>query len=332
MAVVTGTGRGVARYNAPQPPVRRSISIEEAGVASRSSSVPSATRRWSRRRFLGSAIAGAGVAALGHRLKAEPFRPAIGICRGPEEAAHFKTAGYDFLEGHVGRLLIPDKPDADFAATAATLRTLAIPLPVCNSFIPASLKIVGPEANHDAAAAYAETALRRAGATGITVIVFGSGGARKIPEGFDPSQARQQFIAFAKRIAPAAAKAGVVLALEALNRKETNFINSLAEATAITDAVAHPAVRLQGDIYHMLQEDEAPDAITAAGARIVHVHVAQKVTRHAPMPGGTDFRPYFKALKGTGYRGRISVEATWQEKADQFDRIASFLREQWDQA
>ena len=287
---------------------------------------------WSRRRFLGTAVAGTGVAVWTRGLGAAAQRPEFGAVRPIEEAAALKAAGYDFIEGFVGRLLVPDKPDADFAPTAAALKGLALPVPVCNSFIPGTLKIVGAEANPDGAAAYAETAIRRAGTSGIGIIVFGSGGARKIPDGFDAAKAKEQFIAFAKRIAPAAQRAKVLLALEPLNRKETNFINSLAEGVEIVDAVGHPALRLQADIYHMLQENEPPEAIAAAGARIVHVHVAQQGTRHAPMPGGSDFRPYFKALKGVGYKGRVAVEAVWQDKVDQFDRIAAYLKEQWDAA
>ena len=203
---------------------------------------------------------------------------------------------------------------------------------MCNSFIPSALKIVGDQANQDAAAAYAETALRRAKAAGITIIVFGSGGARRIPDGFDPAKAREQFIAFGKRIAPAASAAGVTLALEALNRKETNFINSLAEGVAIVDAVAHPAFRLQADVYHMLQENEPPQAIVDAGARIVHVHVAQKGTRMAPLPGGTDFKLYFAALKTIGYRGRLSIESSWPEGENAYARAGAYVKEQWEQS
>jgi sugar phosphate isomerase/epimerase len=272
------------------------------------------------------------VGAWAQRLVAQGQRVTFGAVRPTEEAEALRAAGYDFIEGFVGRLLVPDKPEADFAPLAANLKSLAIPVPVCNSFIPAALKVVGAEANHDAAAAYAETAIRRAGTCGIGIIVFGSGGARRIPDGFDTAQAKQQFIAFAKRIAPAAQKANVLLVLEPLNRKETNFINSLAEGAEIVDAVAHPAFRLHADIYHMMQEDEPPSAITAGGPRIAHVHVAQKGTRHAPMPGGSDFRPYFKALKGIGYQGRIAVEAVWQDKVDRFDEIATFLKAQWNEA
>jgi len=287
---------------------------------------------WTRREFVGAALAGAGLLWPARLSGAGAFVPPIGASRGIGEAQALKAAGFDFLEGQVAPTLIPDKPDADFDTLLAELRTLPVPVPVCNSFIPSALKIVGDQANQDAAAAYAETALRRAKAAGITIIVFGSGGARRIPDGFDPAKAREQFIAFGKRMAPAASAAGVTLALEALNRKETNFINSLAEGVAIVDAVAHPAFRLQADVYHMLQEDEPPQAIVDAGARIVHVHVAQKGTRMAPLPGGTDFTPYFAALKTIGYRGRLSIESSWPEGENAYARAGACVKEQWEQS
>ena len=284
---------------------------------------------WTRRRFLGTAAAGAGLAWWGPAPAGSATTLAVGVTRGIKKALVLKEAGFDYLEGGVGAILVPDKNDAEFEPLLAQIRALPLPVPVCNVFLPAALKIVGPDADHAAAAVYAQTALRRAGIAGIETIVFGSGGARRIPEGYDPARAREEFIAFAKRIAPGARKAGVRLALEPLNRKETNLINSVGEGAAVVDAVAHPAFCLHADIYHMLQEDEAPDAIDAAGDRIIHVHVAQRGTRLAPLPGGTDFRPYFAALKRIGYRGRVSIESNWPEGENAYARACAFVRDQW---
>jgi sugar phosphate isomerase/epimerase len=286
---------------------------------------------WTRREFLGATLAGAAVAGVGP-ARAQSFVPPIGITRPIAEAALLKEAGVDYIEPGVGPTLIPDKPDADFEAVLAQLRALAVPVKACNVFIPGALKLVGEQANHDAAAAYAETALRRAGRVGIPIIVFGSDGARRVPDGFDKNRALEQFIAFGRRIAPAAAAAGVTLALEPLNRKECNLINSLAEGARIVDAVGHPAFRLHADVYHMLQEDEPPEEIVKAGARIVHAHVAQKGTRMAPLPGGSDFRPYFAAYKAIGYRGRLSIESSWPEGENAYARACAFVREQWSAA
>lgn len=286
---------------------------------------------WSRREFLGATLAGAAVAGARSSL-AQSFVPPIGITRPVAEAFALKEAGVDYIEPGVGPTLIPDKPDADFEAVLTQLRALPIPVRACNVFIPGALKLVGEQANHDGAAAYAETALRRAGRVGIPIIVFGSGGARRVPDGFDKNRALEQFVAFGKRIAPAAAAAGVTIALEPLNRKECNLINSLAEGAWIVDAVGHPAFRLHADVYHMLQEDEPPDEIVKAGARIVHAHAAQKGTRMAPLPGGTDFRSYFAAYKAIGYRGRLSIESSWPEGENAYARACAFVKEQWSAA
>ena len=285
--------------------------------------------RQTRREFIGSALAAAAVLRPVGLRGAEPPVPPLGVVRGIGEAAALKAAGYDFLEGQVAAVLVPERSDADFNSLLLQLRALPIPVPVCSSFLPAALKIVGEQANQDSAAAYAAAALGRAKAAGVTTIVFGSGGARRIPDGFDPAKAREQFIAFSRRIAPVAAAAGVTLSLEALNRRETNFINTLAEAVAIVDAVGHPAFRLQADVYHMLQEDEPPQAIFDAAARIVHVHVAQKGSRKAPLPGGSDFRPYFAALKKIGYRGRVSIESSWPEGENAYGRARAYVRDEW---
>ena len=286
---------------------------------------------WSRRDFLqGMAVAGATLAGGCMTWSPEAkFKPLVGVCSDLKDAAVMKAAGYDYIEGYVRSLFVPDKPEAEFERILAQLKDLTLPVLACNSFLPASLKVVGPRADHDVAAKYAETALRRAGVANIKTVVFGSGGARKIPDGFDPAQAREQFIMFGKRIALAAEKTGVLLVLEPLNRKETNFINSLAEGVAIVDAIAHPAFKLHADLYHMLQEDESPEAITKAGLRIHHVHIAQRGSRLAPMPGGTDFRPFFKALKGIGYLRKLSLECGWKQGVTDPAQASAFIREQW---
>ena len=51
---------------------------------------------------------------------------------------------------------------------------------------------------------------------GLKIIVFGSGGARKVPEGFSQDEAYKQLVEFAKRIAPEAKKRGIVVAVEPL--------------------------------------------------------------------------------------------------------------------
>jgi sugar phosphate isomerase/epimerase len=108
-----------------------------------------------------------------------------------------------------------------------------------------------------------------------------------------------------------AARHDVTLVVEPLNRGECNFINSLAEGAEAVLSCDHPNVRLLADIYHMMREDESPDAITRHGRLIRHVHVAERDKRTAPGTAGDDFRPYLRALADTGYRGDFALECEY---------------------
>jgi sugar phosphate isomerase/epimerase len=163
---------------------------------------------------------------------------------------------------------------------------------------------------------------------GMKTIVFGSGGARAIPDGFSREEAKQQFISLCKQLAPVAKKYNVVISLEPLNTKECNFINSVAEGGDIVKAVNHESFRLLADLYHMLMENESPSNITKYGDLLYHTHIAEKTGRSAPGVNNEDFTPYFKALKDVKYEGRMSIECTWKNLEEQASGALSFMRGQ----
>lgn len=275
-------------------------------------------------------IAGAGALALARSASSAGADVGFGVAMGADKQAMLKDAGYDFIELSVGNLLMPLAPDAEFEAKTAKLGALVLPVRSCNGFFPANLKLVGPEVKMDDVLAFADTAFRRAKKFGIPFIVLGSGGARKSPDGFDLAKAREQFIDVAKRLGPLAAPQGVTVVLEPLNKGETNLINSVAEGADYVDAIAHPNVQLLADIFHMTKENEGPDSILKAGARLRHVHIAEKAERTSPGTAGDDFRPFFKALKAVGYKGGISVEGKWGKVlADDLPRALKTMREQF---
>lgn len=275
-------------------------------------------------------IAGAGALALARSASSAGADVGFGVAMGADKQAMLKDAGYDFIELSVGNLLMPLAPDAEFEAKTAKLGALVLPVRSCNGFFPANLKLVGPEVKMDDVLAFADTAFRRAKKFGIPFIVLGSGGARKSPDGFDLAKAREQFIDVAKRLGPLAAPHGVTVVLEPLNKGETNLINSVAEGADYVDAIAHPNVQLLADIFHMTRESEGPDSILKAGARLRHVHIAEKAERTSPGTAGDDFRPFFKALKAVGYKGGISVEGKWGKVlADDLPRALKTMKEQF---
>jgi len=288
-----------------------------------------------RRQFLYMGATGSVAWAVAARAEpaGEERLPLFGACRGPEHQALLKEIGYDFWEGSVGPLLVPGDPDDAFEAKLRNVLPLVLPVRSCAGFFPAAVPLVGPNADLTAIERHARATFRRAQRLGVTHIVLGSGGARRIPEGFDPARAREQFIEACRRMGPAAAEFGVTVVLEPLNRAETNFFHRVDEGVELVDAIAHPNIQLLADIYHMMREDEGPDSLRKAGARLRHCHIAEKQNRTPPGTAGDDFRPYFRALKEIGYKGGVSIEGRWSRDLEtDLRRALDVMRRQWAEA
>ncbi len=255
----------------------------------------------------------------------------FGICGGPDTFAACPE-GMDFLECTVGAML-PREDDAAFAADLPALTGACAPFLAANCFLPGDLKTTGPVIDEAALDAYVDTAFARAKQVGIKRIVFGSGGSRQVPDGFDMEEAFQQMVGHCKRFGPIAAKYDITIVIEPLQLAECNIINTVTEGVRLAKAVDHPNVKVLADFYHMACDGEGPESIVAAGDLLQHVHVAEKEKRTAPGMEGDDLRPYLKALKEIGYDGMISIEASFgDDSAAQAPLSLAELRKQYEEA
>jgi sugar phosphate isomerase/epimerase len=229
---------------------------------------------------------------------------AVGIATQLDKAAAMKAAGAEFLTVGVGDLLVPDKPEAEFEKNLAKLAASPLSVLACNGFIrPANLHCVGPEANHDLILEWAETTFRRMKKTGGKIIVFGSGGARKIPNGWTKEKADEQFVALLKGMGPLAEAHGITVTIEQLRAEECNYINHIGEGAALIRAAGHPNIRLLADLYHMAVMGDTPADLKAAMDVVVHAEIAEKNGRTVPAVNGDDFRPFFRVLREANYQG-----------------------------
>ena len=256
----------------------------------------------------------------------------FGICCGADT---FETApeGIDFIEESVGGALCPQDDETAFEACLAKCKSAVAPVVAANCFLPGDLKSTGPYVDEAALDAYVSSAFARAEPVGITKIVFGSGGSRQVPDGFDKATAFGQLVAHLKRWGPIGAKHNVTIVIEPLQIAECNIINSVTEGAELARAADHPNVRLLADFYHMACDGEGPESLWAAGSVLQHFHVAEKEKRTAPGMEGDDFRPYLKALKDIGYDDTVSLECGFGEDplAGASAGLAE-LRKQWAEA
>lgn len=256
-------------------------------------------------------------------------KPGIGVASSLDNAALTKAAGYDCLVENIQKIVAPKNvSDKQFEDHKKILKGLAVPIYAMNIFIPGNHMVVGPDVNEDSVLAYTEQVFKRTQAAGIKMIVWGSGGSRRIPEGFDRVKAKEQFISIARKIATQAKLYDIVLALENLNSGETNFITTLDEAISIAKKVSHPNFRVCVDIYHMLKEEEPASVILEGKDYLVHCDIAEKEGRTPPGVSEYDFKPFLSALKAINYKGKIIIEAQWEDFEKQAAPAHAYLEKQ----
>ncbi len=221
---------------------------------------------------------------------------------------------FAFIEENVQTLLVPEADDATFQKRLEIVRKLEKPVYAANRFLPPDLRVVGPDVNLDRLKRWAETAMARAEQVGLKILVWGSGAARKIPEGWSKEQAREQFLEAVRLVAPIAQRHGVTIVIEPVCRHDSNFIMSLADGADIVETVNHPAVRLLADFWHMIHENEPPTEIERFASIIEHVHLSELgLDRGEPGRRGDDLRAYLRALKNIGYDKGLVIEANWND-------------------
>jgi sugar phosphate isomerase/epimerase len=143
---------------------------------------------------------------------------------------------------------------------------------------------------------------------GGDLMVFGSPAQRRVPAGKTKAKAADYAVDTFRAAAAAIADAGVRLCLEPLATSDTDFINTCAEGVDLLDRINHPNFVLHQDVKAMTFESEPiPALIRRHAGRTGHFH-ANDANLRGPGFGDVDFKPIFKALNESKYRGWVSVE------------------------
>lgn len=213
--------------------------------------------------------------------------------------------GYDFVELPLAQVM--DLENGEFVRLVEELQELSLPCACFNNFFPAFLRITGKEAAPSGVLdAYLEKALYRAAVLGADKVIFGSSGAKNIPEGFPYDRAYEQLIGVLRRVAAIAKPLGITVGLEPLNNLEGNLIRNLEESARLMKDVASTQIRMMVDYYHFSMEKEKPETLGRYRDKIIHVHIASPGCR--TFPGREDMK-FLTILEKGGYSGGVSIEA-----------------------
>jgi D-psicose/D-tagatose/L-ribulose 3-epimerase len=113
-----------------------------------------------------------------------------------------------------------------------------------------------------------------------------------------------------RKLATRAEDLGIDLAIEPLNRFETYFLNTCADAVRLCAAVGSPRVGVHFDSFHAnIEEKDPPASLRKIGrARLMHVHACEN-DRGIPGSGHVQWAGIFDALKRMKYDRWVTIES-----------------------
>jgi hydroxypyruvate isomerase len=111
--------------------------------------------------------------------------------------------------------------------------------------------------------------------------------------------------------AAALEREGIQLVLEPINHFDMPgfLLNTSADGIAMIDAVGHPNVKLQYDVYHMQRmEGELGATLTRLMPRIGHIQIADNPGRNEPGTGEINYGYVLRHIDALGYDGWVGCE------------------------
>jgi len=248
-------------------------------------------------------------------------------------ASKAKQFGFDILE-----IAVENPALIDVAKLKRDLQPFGLEIVVCGAFGPDRNICSSDPAVRENAKTYIRWLVDAAAELGSGCIcgpMYSAVGKEHIdsPEGRQEEWNRS--VEGIREMAVYAGEKGVSLALEPLNRFETDMINTVEQGLAFIQDVGMENVGLHLDTFHMhLEEKSSPAAIRLAGKKIFHFHACEN-DRGVPGTGQVRWQEIAAALKETGYAGPVVIESftaqvkeiaravcIWREIAPSQDAIA----------
>ena len=266
-----------------------------------------------------------------------PFDTATGLLL----VEHVAALGFDIIE-----VAFEDPALIDAGLLAQHAANVGLDVVVCGAYGPGRNLVSADAAERAATAAYVRGLIDAAAMVGSEVVAgpaYGAVGKTPAPDRDARQRERDLAAAELRPLAAYAGDHGVRLALEPLNRFETDLVNVVEQGLPLLEAVGSPHLGLHLDTFHMhLEERDSAAAIRAAGDRLFHFHACEN-DRGVPGRGQVAWPSVAAALRDIGYEGAVVIESftpgvksiaravcIWRDIAPSQDAIAAeglmFLR------
>jgi D-psicose/D-tagatose/L-ribulose 3-epimerase len=250
-----------------------------------------------------------------------------------ELAPKVKSMGFDILE------IAVEEPDLiDLQAVKNTLSDHHLAAIVCGAFGPDRSICSSNQATRDNARQYLLWLIEAAAQLGSETVcgpMYASVGKAHIDDPIERQKEWQRSVAGIQEMAEVAQSRGVRLAMEPLNRFETDMMNVVSQGLQFIDETGMENVGLHLDSFHMhLEEKNSAQAIRQAGSSVFHFHACEN-DRGVPGTGQVRWTEIAQALREIDYQGPVVIESftnqvkeiarsvcIWREIAPSQDAIA----------
>lgn len=252
-----------------------------------------------------------------------------------------KAWGYDQVE-----VCIEDPAVLSAAEVAAAAKDTGLDVLICGAFGPDRDISAEQSARRATAREYLLRCVDFAAEVGspwVSGPMYATTGRARLLEPAERAAQWDRAVTGLAEVAAAAAKSGIGLAIEPLNRFETDLVNTVAQGKRMCRDIGAVNVGLMLDTFHMnIEETKLGQAIAAAGADLFHFQASEN-DRGTPGAGHIDWIGVFTALRALDYNGSIVVESflptvkeiakavsLWRPVAESMDALAAdavtFLR------
>ena len=244
---------------------------------------------------------------------------------GVEFVEQLKETGYDYIELSLSHMAA--MAEEEFNRLKKRVAASGLVCEACNNFYPHDMRLTGSDVDMERIKSYTKIALDRAAQLGAQIVVFGSGPAKNVPEGFSLGEGWRQVVQLLRYVDGVARENGIIIAIEPLRKTECNLVNSVSEAVMLAKEVDSNNIKVLVDYYHMIMENEDPSVMVDNEAYIRHVHFANPNGRVFPKEiHENDYQPFIRRLVEVNYKNRISVEAYSINLSQDLVKTLEFLR------
>jgi D-psicose/D-tagatose/L-ribulose 3-epimerase len=218
-----------------------------------------------------------------------------------------KSYGYDAVE-----IPVEDPSLIDLDLVKKALADHELKAIICGAFGPSRDLTHDDPAFHQTCFTYLDSCLEIASELGAGFVagpMYSAVGKARLVA---PEQRKVEWdlaVSNLRKVCRRAGEFGLDLAIETLNRFETDLINTSEDLMCLIGDINEPQAKVVLDGFHLnIEEPDLESAIRRVGDKLIHVQVSENY-RGTPGTGQTNWAAWKRGLEAINYRGTISIES-----------------------